>query len=238
MSGFSFTKLFSSITESTVWAEPDHVRIMWITMLAMADRQGRIFSSIPGLAGRARVTVEQAEEALDKFLSPDKYSRTKKYEGRRITLIDGGWALLNYEKYRELRDNESDKERKREWARKHRAEIRLSASTIDQGRPESTQAEAEAEAEEETEGAPRKRGTHTPFRPPTLEELQAECAAKGYTFNPKKFHAFYSSKGWMVGKNKMKDWKQAALGWQEKEMPTKPPDLSKYRPMRRSEDAE
>jgi hypothetical protein len=46
----TFTKLFSSITESTVWDEPDRVRLVWITMLAMADKHGRVWASVPGLA--------------------------------------------------------------------------------------------------------------------------------------------------------------------------------------------
>lgn len=138
MSNFSFTKLFSSITESTIWAEANHVRIVWITMLAMADRQGRVYATIPGLAGRARVSVEECEEALTKFLSPDKYSRSKDHEGRRIEDIDGGWLLLNYERYRALRDHEADKEKKRKWAKKSRAQSRLVASNVDHCRPQET----------------------------------------------------------------------------------------------------
>lgn len=138
MSNFSFTKLFSSITESTIWAESDHVRIAWITMLAMCDRQGRVYATIPGLAGRARISVEQCEEALTRFLSEDKYSRSKEFGGRRIEEIDGGWMLLNYERYRSLRDSEADKEKKRKWAAKHRAyeKRRLSTSTVDPSRSE------------------------------------------------------------------------------------------------------
>jgi len=140
MSNFSFTKLFSSITESTIWAEPDHVRIVWITMLAMSDMRGRVYATIPGLAGRARVTVEQCEEALEKFKQPDKYSRSREHEGRRIEEIDGGWGLLNYDKYRALRDSEKDKERKRNWAAKKRSvdRSRRLESIVDHGGPAST----------------------------------------------------------------------------------------------------
>ncbi len=120
-SGASFTKLFSSITESTLWCEPDRTRLVWICMLAMADAQGRVWASIPGLASRARVPVEDCQAAIDCFLSPDRYSRTKDYEGRRVEAIEGGWRLLNYTKYRERRDAEAVKERKRKWAAAHRA---------------------------------------------------------------------------------------------------------------------
>lgn len=142
----TFTKLFSSITESTVWCEPDSTRIVWITMLAMADREGRVWASVPGLAGRARVAVKACREALKCFLSPDADSRTKEHEGRRIEEIDGGWRLLNHAKYRELRDQEARKEYQREWVKTKR---RQCESTVDRGRPGSTNAEAEADTESE-----------------------------------------------------------------------------------------
>jgi hypothetical protein len=135
----TFTKLFSSITESTVWCEPDPVRLAWICMLAMSDRKGRVFASIPGLANRARISVEAAEDAIRRFTSPDPYSRTPDHEGRRIEPIDGGWRLLNHQKYRELRDTEARKEYQREWKRS-----RHDVSKVDHSRPQSTHAEADA----------------------------------------------------------------------------------------------
>ena len=95
----SFTKLFSSITASTVWAESNATRIVWITMLAMTDSCGCVYASIPGLARIAIVTPDEVRTALACFLAPDPDSRTKDHEGRRIKEIDGGWQLLNYEKY-------------------------------------------------------------------------------------------------------------------------------------------
>lgn len=71
-------------------------------MLALADKHGEVFASIPGLARRAGVTIEEAEKALTCLLSPDQYSRTKDFDGRRIQEIDGGWVLLNHPKYRAL----------------------------------------------------------------------------------------------------------------------------------------
>jgi hypothetical protein len=67
----------------------------------MADKDtGIVEASIPGLANRAGVTIEETEAALKSFLSPDPYSRTKDYEGRRIKEVDGGWLLLTYNKHR------------------------------------------------------------------------------------------------------------------------------------------
>lgn len=55
------------------------------------------------------------------------------------------------------------------------------------------------------------------FAPPTVEEVSAYCQEKGYSIDPEAFVAFYASKGWMVGKNKMKDWKQAVVTWTKSE---------------------
>lgn len=90
-------------------------------MLAMADKHGRIWASIPGLASRAKVSIPEVEKALKCFLSPDKYSRTQDHEGRRIAEIDGGWKLLNHAKYRAIRDEEERRAYKTEWQRKARA---------------------------------------------------------------------------------------------------------------------
>ena len=141
----TFTKLFSSITESTVWCEPDRVRLVWITMLAMADSRGRVWASVPGLANRARVPIDDAKAALDRFLSPDEYSRTPENDGRRIEAIDGGWRLLNHEKYRAIRDEEAIKESKRKYINTRRAVERKSndVENVDRSRHN---AEAEADA--------------------------------------------------------------------------------------------
>lgn len=53
----------------------------------------------------------------------------------------------------------------------------------------------------------------TKFAPPSVEEVKEYCNAKGYNIDPAQFVCFYESKNWMIGKNKMKDWKKAVLTW-------------------------
>lgn len=69
-------------------------------MLALADRDGIVEASLPGLADAARVTIEECQRALGILMSPDEYSRTRDHEGRRVEVVDGGWRLLNHAKYR------------------------------------------------------------------------------------------------------------------------------------------
>lgn len=114
MSGF--VKLFSSIIDSTIWREKDTVRIVWITMLAKADKDGLVEASVPGLADAARVTLSDCEDALERLSAPDKYSRTKDNDGRRIRETEGGWILLNHAKYRA--DTSAD--RTRAWRERNK----------------------------------------------------------------------------------------------------------------------
>lgn len=55
----------------------------------------------------------------------------------------------------------------------------------------------------------------TRFTPPTVEEVRAYCRERGNSVNPETFVDFYTGKGWMVGKNKMKDWKAAVRTWEK-----------------------
>lgn len=116
----NYAKLFSSILDSTVWETPLHVRVVWIAMMAMKDRRGVVEASVPGLAKRAGVTREQAEEALSCFLSPDPDSRSKEFEGRRIEEVDGGWILLNHSKYRDKQSIADIREKTAARVRRHR----------------------------------------------------------------------------------------------------------------------
>lgn len=58
------------------------------------------------------------------------------------------------------------------------------------------------------------------FTPPTIEEVQIYISEKGYSVDAEKFVAFYQSKNWMVGKNKMKDWRAAILTWEKSDKQT------------------
>jgi len=53
------------------------------------------------------------------------------------------------------------------------------------------------------------------FVKPSLTEVSNYCAGRKNTVDPLAFFNFYQSKGWMVGKSKMKDWKAAVRNWEK-----------------------
>lgn len=59
------------------------------------------------------------------------------------------------------------------------------------------------------------------FVPPTVEEVRAYCNERGSGVDAERFVDFYASKGWFVGKTKMKDWKAAVRGWEREDKPVK-----------------
>jgi len=75
----------------------------------------------------------------------------------------------------------------------------------------------------------KKRGV---FTPPTFEEVNNYCLERSNQVDGNRFIDFYSSKGWMVGKNKMRDWKASIRNWErgDKKQNIKPlnTNLSKY----------
>lgn len=57
------------------------------------------------------------------------------------------------------------------------------------------------------------------FTPPSLEDVKLYCQERNNQINPESFVNFYQSKNWMIGKNKMKDWKACVRTWEAKDKP-------------------
>ena len=165
-----YVKLFSSILDSTIWAEGPETRIVWITMLAMADKDGDVRCSPSGLARRANVTPEAAHAAVEQLLAPDADSATHDYEGRRIEAQGGGWHILNYVKYREIQDREARKEswrkssKRRYEATKAERVSTFSAEPLKNSTEADTDTDTEADTKKQKQRAPKDGATWlTPY---------------------------------------------------------------------------
>ena len=55
------------------------------------------------------------------------------------------------------------------------------------------------------------------FIPPSVDQVESYIAEKGYSVDAQSFVDFYDSKGWLVGKSPMKDWKAAVRTWNRRE---------------------
>lgn len=133
----SFVKLDCNILTSTLWSELAE-RNVFITALLLAtpvqldepepqiavrtlDYTGFVvppgwygFSPAagPGIVRMSGVGDEEGMKALEKLCAPDPGSRTPDFEGRRLARVNGGYIVLNYDKYREKDHTASERSRR------------------------------------------------------------------------------------------------------------------------------
>ena len=127
----TWTRLLSSIVDSSISREDHATFRVWIILLAKSDIDGYVWASLGGIADAARVTDDECRRALEKFMRPDPDSRSDDYDGRRIEKVDRGWLLLNKTRFRDMRDEDEKRRRERERKRAQRAREKAGrASTI------------------------------------------------------------------------------------------------------------
>lgn len=66
------------------------------------------------------------------------------------------------------------------------------------------------------------------FSPPTLDDVSAYIRERGSNVDAQRFLDFYTAKGWMVGKNRMKDWKAAVRTWEKRDSEQNKPFVYDY----------
>ena len=94
-----YVRINASFLRSAVWQQTAHVRLVWLALLLLADESGRVVASVPGLAHEARVTLDECEDALQVFASPDAHARNRAHDGRLLEECEGGWQLLDFDQH-------------------------------------------------------------------------------------------------------------------------------------------
>lgn len=209
---------------------PDSYAIItvWFKLLCLAGKQnnsgvfmmGRVAYTDKMLATIFRMKESTVTMALQTF---EQFGM--------IEIIDGVITIPNWNKHQTLDAYEKKKVRDRLYQAERRANQRalIEKSSDDKTTPSSYVAISDKEIEEDKEKdkdnsiveSKRKR-----FTPPTLAEVQAYCYERNNGVDAQRFIDYYTSNGWQVGKNKMKDWKAAVRTWErngfsEKQSPKK-----------------
>ncbi len=97
--------------------------------IAVMNEDGFVqFASVANVAHRARITDEEAEQAIRILESPDTNSADEDNDGRRVEKVPGGWMILNASKYRDLVNREMQRSATRERVARHRAKLKGNAS--------------------------------------------------------------------------------------------------------------
>lgn len=149
-------------------------------MLSTADEDGVVGASVGGLAHLSRVTRDECAAALETFLNPDPDSRSENDDGRRIEKVEGGWRVINIQKYRDMRTKKQvrEAEKKARW--------RESVDTVDSP-PASTLSTVEEEEDSDLDSS-------SPSSPPPSGNIveRNQAAFDAFDILPAEFLDDYS----------------------------------------------
>lgn len=67
------------------------------------------------------------------------------------------------------------------------------------------------------------------FTPPTVDEVKHYCAERKNCVDPERFVDFYASKGWLIGRSKMRDWHAAVRSWEHSDTQQRAQDKNRVR---------
>ena len=223
-----YCKLSSGIVNSSIWSENLATRVVWITFLAIKNDIGFVEGSRTGLARIANVSIDEYDKAILVLESPDNESKNSDNEGRRIERVNGGWQVLNHDTYRDMKSDSPSAVRQR----RHRESDNV--TPCDMSHPVTGTvyvSVSESVSESYNNEKVKKR-----FIAPVIEEVAEYCELRQNKVDPQSFIDFYESKGWIVGKSPMKDWKAAVRTW-EKNNYNKPAQKPTYGRQEVSEEA-
>jgi len=171
-----YAKLFTSIYQGTLRGQ-SHVLLVFTNLLAHADRDGIADIHPRAIAEEVGLTTEEVRVALQLLEQPDYESRSPEEEGRRIVRLDEhrawGWRIVNYIKYRSIRNEEDRREQNREAQARFKAKAKAGkpeSAQVSRGQPQKAHTEAEADVEAKPisgapsspDGSDKKRGSRLP----------------------------------------------------------------------------
>lgn len=102
------------------------------------------------------------------------------------------------------------------WAEKKRLQRQKRTLSLESPKCPSKSIEKEIEIDKEINKEKEcKRKTASRFTPPTLVEVKAYCIERQNNVDAERFIDYYTSNGWRVGRNSMKDWKATVRTWEK-----------------------
>lgn len=203
--------------------DSDKLIVIWFKLLCLAGRQnnGGVFL----MNGRIPYTEEMFATIFRRPLNTVRMALNLFERYGMIEIINDTVTIPNWEKHQQIDALEKIRESTRSRVAKHREKQRLLAEgnvtsnvtdnvtdyvTVTQCNAIDKIRKNKNRLDENREEEPKRKR----FTAPTVDEVKAYAGEKGYTgFSAERFVDYYASKGWVVGKSPMKDWKAAVRGW-------------------------
>lgn len=168
----------------------------------IAYKRGQFITSLNTLAQETGLSIKMVRTALEHLIMTGEVISERQGKGKGQNRII---TVLNYDSYQITGKQEAN-------------EGQIKGK---QGANKGQQYKNNKEDKNYKEEKNNREGKSRAFTAPSIEEISIYCGERNNGLDPQTFFDFYESKGWMVGKNKMKDWKAAVRTWEmrEKEKP-------------------
>lgn len=206
--------------------ECDSIIVIWFKLLCMAGKQnnGGVFL----LNDRIAYTDEMLATIFRRPLNTVRLALQTFEQFGMVEIVNNTITIPNWEKHQSLELIEKNREKNRKKVAAFRERQRLLASdeicnrdvtgtvtvTGEVTKPNVTLTEREGEGEREGDKERERKKTAKRFTPPTVDEVKAYCRERQNNVDAERFIDYYTSNGWKVGKNPMKDWKAAVRTWE------------------------
>lgn len=180
--------------------------VLWIGLLCLAMKSSRpgiieISDGMPytvdDLSNLFNIEKKTVELGLALFA---KYKMVDLFDGNTLEII-------NFSKHQKLEEIERRRELTRVRTVRYRERLRICDASQSHG-------DDNRQDKDKTKTKIKNRGI---FQIPTLQEVSEYCIERKNKINAQQFIDHYESKGWFIGKNKMKDWKAAVRTWEARE---------------------
>ena len=178
----------------------------------MECKRGQFITSLGKLAEEWMVSRNTVRRFLDALESDTMIVRKSTHKLTQIT-------ICNYDSYQDVRTSDDT------------TDGQLTIQQTDTNNNIDNTSTSRSISNSNREGGKK---SQAKFIPPTLEEVIAYCEERGKGVNPERWYNHYLTVGWMVGRNKMKDWKSSVRKWEDsdydRKQTTQPStDRAKYR---------
>jgi len=207
-----YIKLYRQIQDNELWLTEPFTRAQaWIDLIMLANHKRKMFfkRGVEVVVERGQVGYSElalshrwqwSRGKVNKFL---KYLEREQQIEQQKTFVTTLITVLNYEKYQQVEQQTGQQNDNRMTAERQQNDNRMTLTSNDNNEKN----------DKKYVGADKPPRQTQKFIPPNIDEVRAYIQEKKYTVDAEKFHDFYTSKNWYVGKNKMKDWRAAVRTW-------------------------
>lgn len=191
----------------------DSIITIWFKLLTLAGKQNN--NGVFMMSNKLPYTDEMLATIFRRDLNTVRLALTTFEKFGMIEVIDDVITIPNWNKHQTLDAYEKKKERDRIYQQERRC--RQKQLIIEKSSDESSDVAVSDKEEDKEEDIDKKENTkRKKFVPPTVDEVKEYLDSVGSKVDAEAFVAFYESKDWMIGKNKMKSWKAAIVTWEKR----------------------